>query len=98
MELLAGLAAILAVIGLFRFLASPQTGRGLDLFASGFLPYRARLEWPRGVQEEDPVPWSWTGPRKPDGPEFQEIGGDDAPAASSVGRGSMVPGIARRRR
>jgi len=98
MELLAGLAALLLIVGTFRFLASPQMGRGMDLFASGFLPYRAKLEWPRGVQEEDPVPWSWTSPRKPDLPEFHEIGGDDAPPASSVGRGLMIPGFARRRR
>ena len=34
--------------------------RRLDItFAQGFLPFRDRLDWPRGVQEEDTVSWRW---------------------------------------
>jgi hypothetical protein len=51
------------------------------------------------VQEEEPVHWSWTGPRGPDAadggfatdtPELIEISGPDAPSASTVHRGPTV--------
>jgi len=29
-------------------------------FAQGFLPFRDRSAWPRGVQEEDEVHWNWS--------------------------------------
>jgi hypothetical protein len=29
-------------------------------FAEGFLPFRDRSGWPRGVQEEDGVHWNWS--------------------------------------
>jgi hypothetical protein len=108
MEFLIGLAVFLLGLGMFTLIASPQTGRAMDIFAAGFLPYRGGLEWPQGVQEEDPVPWSWSAPGAPnanrlgsgagpEGPEVIEIGRDRAPAARAVLRRSMGPGMARRR-
>jgi hypothetical protein len=50
------------------------------------------------VQEEDPVPWSWSAVGDHDAPEFHEVGRDGAPAATAVEPGSMYDGMARRRR
>jgi hypothetical protein len=97
MDNLPGLAAILVVIGMVAFVMSPKTGRSLDVFGSGFVGYRAS-GWPQGVQEEDPVPWSWSAAGQPEAPEFHEVGRDDAPAATAVERGSVYDGMARRRR
>jgi len=94
----------LVVIGLGAAFAalvvSPRTAQSLDTFAAGFLPYRS-AGWPQGVQEEEPVRWSWSAPRGPDaaergsstafdGPELVEIVAPDAPAPSAVHRGPTV--------
>ena len=51
---------ILIVLGISLvfvvFMAGETTGRGLDAFSAGFLPYR-ESGWPRGVQEGEPIPW-----------------------------------------
>ncbi len=31
-------------------------------FGDGFVGYRPRADWPRGVQEDDDFKWSWRGP------------------------------------
>jgi hypothetical protein len=46
---------LLLAAGLGRILSSEGTTRGLDAFGAGFLPYRADMGWPRGVQEGEPV-------------------------------------------
>jgi hypothetical protein len=46
---------LLLAAGIGRLLSSEGTTRGLDAFGSGFLPYRADMGWPRGVQEGEPV-------------------------------------------
>jgi hypothetical protein len=97
MDYLVGFAALLLVIGMVVFVTSPKTGRTLDVFGSGFVGYRAS-GWPQGVQEEDPVPWSWSAAGNPETPEFHEVGRDGAPPATTVDRGSMRDGMARRRR
>jgi hypothetical protein len=48
---------LLLAAGIGRLLSSEGVGRGLDAFGAGFLPYRADLGWPRGVQEGEPVPF-----------------------------------------
>ena len=80
---------------------SPGTARGLEGFGAGFFPYRS-AGWPEGVQEEDPVPWSWSsnggpglrGPRTDAGPvpaaELVEIGPADARLAITLGLGPVV--------
>ncbi|MEA2612682.1 MAG: hypothetical protein QOI52_641 [Chloroflexota bacterium] len=97
MDILLGFAALLLVIGMVVFVMSPQTGRTLDVFGSGFVGYRAS-GWPQGVQEEDPAPWSWSTGGTPENPEFHEVDRDGAPTATTVDRGSMSDGMARRRR
>ncbi len=96
MDNLVGFAAILLVIGMVLFVTSPGTGRSLDVFGSGFVGYRGH-GWPQGVQEEDPVPWSWSEGGKPETPEFHEIGRDGAPTATAVEPGSPYDGMARHR-
>jgi hypothetical protein len=96
MDILLGFAALLLVIGMVVFVASPQTGRTLDVFGSGFVGYRAS-GWPQGVQEEDPVAWSWSASGNADAPEFHEIPRDGAPTATAVEPGSIYDGMARRR-
>lgn len=36
-------------------------------FGEGFVGYRTNLGWPRGVQEDDDVHWSWRATRQPSG-------------------------------
>jgi hypothetical protein len=38
-----------------------RVGRSDFTFADGFLGFRTRAEWPRGVQEDDDVRWNWSG-------------------------------------
>ena len=97
MDILVGFAALLLVIGMVVFVMSPKTGPTLDVFGSGFVGYRAS-GWPHGVQEEDPAPWSWSAAGNPETPEFHEIERDGVPTATTVDRGSMHDGMARRRR
>lgn len=99
MDIFFGFAAVLMGLGIFRFVTSPTTSRGLDVFGSGFLPYRADKSWPRGVQEEDPVPWTRSRPDVAANiPEFIDVGRGDGPAATAVQPGHTVRGMARRRR
>ena len=99
MDIFAAVVFILLGIALIVFVVSPTTARGLDTFGAGFVPYRS-AGWPHGVQEEEPVHWSWSAPRPPDptdgdpgpglDPELIEISGPDAPAASAVLRGPTI--------
>jgi len=34
-------------------------------FGEGFIGYRSHMEWPRGVQEDDDVHWSWRPAQRP---------------------------------
>lgn len=99
MDIFAVVVFLLLGTAMIMFVVSPTTARGLDTFGAGFVPYRGP-GWPRGVQEEEPVHWSWSAPRGPDAtdgdsgtglePELVEISGLDAPAASAVHRGPTV--------
>jgi hypothetical protein len=108
MDPLTGLVFLLAGAAIVRFVFSPSTERVLDSFAAGFMPYRAANGWPRGVQEEEPVAWSWSSgdgrtPPSSGGeadmalPELIDIDADDAPTAIRVSGRSMARGMARRR-
>lgn len=99
MDIFAVVVFILLGTAMIAFVVSPTTARGLDTFGAGFVPYRS-AGWPQGVQEEDPVRWSWSAPRGPDAtdggssaalePELVEISRPDAPTASVVHRGPTV--------
>ena len=99
MDIFAVVVFILMGIAMIAFVVSPTTARGLDTFGAGFVPYRGP-GWPRGVQEEEPVRWSWSVPRGPDAtdrgsgagvdPELVEISGREAPATQAVQSGPTV--------
>ena len=99
MDIFAALVFLVLGIALIVFVVSPTTAHGLDTFGAGFVPYRS-AGWPHGVQEEEPVHWSWSAPRPPDAtddssgtglqPELVEITGQEAPAASAVHRGPTI--------
>jgi hypothetical protein len=99
MDIFAVVVLILLGTAMIAFVVSPATARGLDTFGAGFVPYRGP-GWPHGVQEEEPVHWSWSPPPGPDAaddgsgtglePELVEISGPDAPTASSVLPGPTV--------
>lgn len=99
MDIFAAVVFILLGAAMVVFVVSPTTARSLDTFGAGFVPYRS-AGWPQGVQEEEPVHWSWSAPQGPDAtdggsgtgidPELVEISGADAPAASAVQRGPTV--------
>lgn len=103
MDLFAGLVFLALAAAVIALVVSPGTARGLDFFAAGFLPYRS-AGWPQGVQEEDPVPWSWSRPggsgrtdRLATQPDVVDINAEGAPPSTAVHRGALVPGLARRR-
>ena len=99
MDIFAVVVFVLLGTAMIAFVVSPTTARGLDTFGAGFVPYQGP-GWPHGVQEEEPVHWSWSAPRGPDAtdgggsaalePELVEISGPDAPAPSVVHRGPTV--------
>jgi hypothetical protein len=103
------LIVLLVAATMVSLVVSPGTPHVLDLFGAGFVAYRdLSAGWPQGVQEEEPVAWSWTERERPDSPdigsddgppaaEIVDISGDAVPAAR-VGRSSMVRGMARRGR
>ena len=105
MDIFASLVVVLVGVAILGWIASPTTARGMDTFGAGFVPYRS-AGWPHGVQEEEPVHWSWSAPRAPDAtdggsgtahvPELVEISGPDAPPASAVNGGPTVHGTAGR--
>ena len=83
MDTVASLVVVLVGVAILGWIASPTTARGMDTFGAGFVPYRS-AGWPQGVQEEDPVPWSWSSAREQaaavdgsgigiDGPQIVEI-------------------------
>ena len=84
MDLLTVLVLILAGAAMYKLVVSPGTERAIETFAAGFVAYRDPLKgWPRGVQEEDPVAWSWSGPGRPDrrSPVSESTDATDASAA-----------------
>jgi hypothetical protein len=101
MDIVAVVVFILLGTAMIAFVVSPTTARGLDTFGAGFVPYRS-AGWPHGVQEEEPVHWSWSPPPGADAtdggigtglePEFVEISGPNAPPALAVHRGPTVHG------
>ncbi len=107
MDNIPGLVVIAVGAATLAWIVSPRTGRGLDMFAAAFLPWRGD-GWPQGVQEEDPVPWSWSAAEEADpagddretalgdGPEVVEITRGVTPVASPVHPGRLVRGTATR--
>ena len=105
MDFFSVLVVIGTVAALLQWVTSRRTVAVLDLFASGFLPYRSDDGWPQGVQEADPVPWSWKPPADPtadqpdDGTsdvEIVEITRGAVPLASPVRREPLSRGSASR--
>lgn len=73
MDIPATLVLIIVAVALAAWVTSPRTGPALDAWASGFIGYRS-YGWPRGVQEEEPVHFSF---REPGDPEEDEGGPQD---------------------
>lgn len=92
MDILTALVLLAVAAAMVKFVVSPGTARGIDGFAAGFLPYRGP-GLPRGVQEEELVPWTWSAGVA----EVVEADGAEAPVLAAVDRGSTVRGTARRR-
>lgn len=68
MDIPATLVMIIVGAALVAWMTNPRTGQALDAWASGFIGYRS-AGWPRGVQEEEPVHFSFGEPRDPDDDE-----------------------------
>jgi hypothetical protein len=64
MDILTGLGVVFVVVVAIRGVLGGQATRGIDVIAAAFVPYRDP-DWPRGVQEEDPIPWSRSAPAQP---------------------------------
>jgi hypothetical protein len=65
MDILSGMVVLFVVVVAIRGVIGGQATRGIDVIAAAFVPYRDP-GWPRGVQEEDPIPWSRSAPAQPD--------------------------------
>ena len=66
MDIPATLVLIIVASALAAWMTNPRTGQALDAWASGFIGYRT-YGWPRGVQEEEPVHFSFSEPGDRDG-------------------------------
>lgn len=64
MDIPATLVLIIVGAALVAWMTNPRTGQALDAWASGFIGYRS-YGWPRGVQEEEPVHFSFREPGDP---------------------------------
>jgi hypothetical protein len=55
--------AILMVLGVVVLLTRDRFAPDglVGSIGAAFLPYRPDDGWPRGVQEEEPRPWAWSG-------------------------------------
>jgi hypothetical protein len=60
--MVAGLPAaiLVAFVGSAGRLMGRVGKRAQFTFGEGFLPFRAELGWPHGVQEDDDMRWQWT--------------------------------------
>jgi hypothetical protein len=58
MDLPTTIVILLVGAALIGWLAGARDGRGLEVFGLGFIGYRS-YGWPRGVQEEDTVHFSF---------------------------------------
>jgi hypothetical protein len=58
--------AILLVLGVVLLLTRDRFAPDglVGSIGAAFLPYRPDDGWPRGVQEEEPRPWAWSGPTR----------------------------------
>lgn len=65
MDILTGMVVVFVVVVAIRGVLGGPATRGIDVIAAAFVPYRDP-GWPRGVQEEDPIPWSRPAPAQPD--------------------------------
>jgi hypothetical protein len=68
MDIPATLVMIIVGAALVAWMTNPGTGRALDAWASGFIGYRG-AGWPHGVQEDEPVHFTFSEPRDPDAPD-----------------------------
>jgi hypothetical protein len=68
MDIPATLVLIIVAAALVAWMTNPRTGQALDAWASGFIGYRS-YGWPRGVQEEDEVHFSFREPSDPTRPD-----------------------------
>jgi hypothetical protein len=72
MDLPATLVMIIVGAALVAWMTNPRTGQALDAWASGFIGYRS-AGWPHGVQEEDPVHFTFRAPIDPDAPDPRRV-------------------------
>jgi hypothetical protein len=74
-----GLLVLLIVgAGILAWVTSPRTAQALESFGLGFIGYRS-YGWPRGVQEEDEVHFSFDDRRDPLTDQDDQVGlGEEA--------------------
>jgi len=72
MDVPATLVLIIVGAALVAWMTNPRTGQALDAWASGFIGYRS-AGWPRGVQEDEPVHFNFSGARDPDAPDLGRV-------------------------
>ena len=68
MDIPATLVMIIVGAALVAWMTNPHTGQALDAWASGFIGYRS-AGWPHGVQEDEPVHFTFSEPRDADEPD-----------------------------
>lgn len=64
MDLPTILVLLLVAAGLVGWVVGACDGKALDAFGSGFVGYRS-YGWPRGVQEGEPIHFSFREPQDP---------------------------------
>ena len=64
MDLPTTLVLLLVAAALVGWVVGACDGKALEAFGSGFIGYRS-YGWPRGVQEEEPIHFSFREPQDP---------------------------------
>jgi hypothetical protein len=92
MDVASTLVMVIVAVGIFAWMSSPKTGQAIDNWASGFIGYR-HYGWPRGVQEEDSVHFSFVERRDPVALEDDgagPVGPDAEPEIVELETGAVV--------
>jgi hypothetical protein len=67
MDVASTIVLIVVAAAILAWVTSPRTGHALEGFGLGFIGYRGP-GWPHGVQEEEPIHYTFHPPRDPDAP------------------------------
>jgi hypothetical protein len=85
MDLATTIVVILAAAAIIGWIVSARDGRALEAFGAGFIGYRS-YGWPRGVQEEDEIHFSFDERADPTSIDDRPLGPNQQPELLELDR------------